>query len=118
MDAGKYRADEKNNIADEKELDEKSLVCIEMLRDAAREKGKLPVRADFSPEEVNIIKQKLGPWPRALEAAGLKTRGGISAAEKSRQKRLRSKKAAKQRKRDESGKNEETGAPEEDVKAE
>ncbi|MBQ5334789.1 MAG: hypothetical protein J6Z45_02455 [Oscillospiraceae bacterium] len=33
---------------------------------------RLPRRGDFTAEEVGLIKAYLGPWPRALEAAGLK----------------------------------------------
>ena len=33
---------------------------------------RFPKRSDFSEEEVVAIKAFLGPWPRALEAAGLK----------------------------------------------
>ena len=31
-----------------------------------------PQRSDFSEAEVVLIKEYLGPWPRALEAAGIK----------------------------------------------
>ena len=31
-----------------------------------------PKRSDFADDEVVLIKAHLGPWPRALEAAGLK----------------------------------------------
>lgn len=51
------------------------------------ELGRLPKRSDFPPETVCLIKQKLGPWPRALEAAGLKEASRTSSAEKSREKR-------------------------------
>lgn len=51
--------------------------------------GRLPKKSDFDPETVCFIKQKLGPWPRALETAGLKEVTKISAAEKSRLKRER-----------------------------
>lgn len=34
--------------------------------------GRYPKRADFSQREVVAIKAFLGPWPRALEAAGIK----------------------------------------------
>lgn len=33
---------------------------------------RLPKKSDFSPEDVNKIKGFFGPWPHALEAAGLK----------------------------------------------
>lgn len=41
----------------------------ELLRDG---NARLPRRSDFSDAEVVAIKAFLGPWPRALEAAGLK----------------------------------------------
>ena len=34
--------------------------------------GRCPKRSDFSGADAGWIKQILGPWPRALEAAGLK----------------------------------------------
>lgn len=34
--------------------------------------ARLPQKSDFTDEEVCFIKQSLGPWPRALEKAGLK----------------------------------------------
>lgn len=59
---------------------------------------RLPARSDFTSEEVCFIKQKLGPWPRALESAGLKEPPKISAKEKSRIKRERSRKNRKLKK--------------------
>ena len=88
--------------------DKKRELSVSLLCKKAEEKGSLPTRADFTPEEVNLIKQKLGPWPRALEAAGLKEKVGKSAAEKSREKRERAKKAAKLRKRTEQVESEES----------
>ena len=38
----------------------------------ARGENRYPQRDDFSPEQVVAIKAFLGPWPRALEAAGIK----------------------------------------------
>lgn len=52
---------------------------------------RLPKRSDFDDEAICFIKQKLGPWPRALEAAGLKVKTKPSAQEVSRQKRQRRK---------------------------
>ena len=37
----------------------------------ARGENRYPQRDDFSPEQVVAIKAFLGPWPRALEAAGI-----------------------------------------------
>lgn len=36
--------------------------------------ARYPSRSDFSVDEVIAIKAHLGPWPRALEKAGLKER--------------------------------------------
>ena len=51
--------------------------ALSLLRDKAaflRSAGetRCPQRSDFSEEEVVAIKAFLGPWPRALEQAGLK----------------------------------------------
>lgn len=52
-----------------------------------------PQRSDFSEREVVAIKAHLGPWPRALEAAGIKAPREDDHAEKTRQKRIRAKRA-------------------------
>ena len=57
---------------------------------------RFPKRSDFSDEEVNAIKAFLGPWPRALETAGLKEKQGTDRIEKNREKRI----LAKRRKRE------------------
>ena len=44
-----------------------------LLKSKAEELGRLPKRADFAEAELVAIKAFLGPMPRALEAAGLKT---------------------------------------------
>ncbi len=51
--------------------------CISLLQKKYEElkaqgRGDFPKRADFSENEVIAIKSHLGPWPRALEAAGIK----------------------------------------------
>lgn len=74
---------------------EKTLTAIRLLKDKAEVLGRLPQKGDFDSETVCFIKQKLGPWPRALEAAGLKAPPAVSAKEKSRLKRLRSRKNRK-----------------------
>ena len=43
-----------------------------MLQKKARELERIPKKGDFSQQEVIFIKAHLGPWPRALVAAGLK----------------------------------------------
>ena len=54
---------------------------------------RFPRRSDFSEDEVNAIKSFLGPWPRALEAAGLKEAREDGRAEKLLEKRIRAKRA-------------------------
>ena len=46
--------------------------AVQQLRKKADEVGRVPTKADFEPIEKIRIKSALGPWPRALEAAGLK----------------------------------------------
>lgn len=47
--------------------------AIQQLRQKAAELGTLPKKADFDEATRARIKAFLGPWPRALEAAGLKS---------------------------------------------
>ncbi len=75
--------------------DEKYEKAVALLCDKYNELGTLPKRSDFSPDEVCFIKQKLGPWTRALEASGLKEPPKVTAKEKSRQKRERSRRRRK-----------------------
>ena len=44
----------------------------ELLRQKEKELGRLPRKDDFDEATRSRIKAFLGPWPRALEAAGLK----------------------------------------------
>ena len=71
--------------------EEKQNVCIELLRDEYKKHpDRYPKRSDFTDEQVQAIKAYLGPWPRALEAAGLKE-ANHEKAEKRVQKRIRAK---------------------------
>lgn len=74
---------------------EKTNEAIAMITKKAEELQRIPKRSDFSGDEVCFIKQKLGPWPRALEAAGLKEPPLVSAKEKSRLKREKRRKLQK-----------------------
>lgn len=47
--------------------------AVLLLRQKEREIGRLPKKEDFDEVTRSRIKAFLGPWPRALEAAGLKT---------------------------------------------
>jgi len=69
--------------------DDKREYALALLRNKQAELGRRPKRSDFAPEEVCFIKQKLGPFPRALEKAGLKEVTKPSAALLSKQKRRR-----------------------------
>ncbi len=46
--------------------------ALAQLRDKAAELGRLPKKEEFDEATRSRIKAFLGPWPRALEAAGLK----------------------------------------------
>ncbi|MGN0648488.1 MAG: hypothetical protein ACI4J3_07655 [Oscillospiraceae bacterium] len=50
-----------------------------------------PQRSDFAPQQVANIKAALGPWGRALEAAGLKPPREDTRHHKTLEKRLRTK---------------------------
>lgn len=69
--------------------DKKRELAVSLLQRKYAELGRLPKRSDFPPETVCFIKQKLGPFPRALEQAGLKTAVRLPAALRSKQKRRR-----------------------------
>lgn len=58
---------------------------------AAEGLSRYPQRADFSAEEAAQIKAHLGPWPRALEAAGLKPPRDDGFAARQKEKRIVSK---------------------------
>ena len=61
--------------------------AVTLLRTKAAELSRLPKKADFSPEDASRIKGALGPWPRALEAAGLKEARKNTSLDKNREKR-------------------------------
>ena len=52
---------------------EKREWAIAQLRKKYGEIGRLPTKGDFSEADRCRIKAWLGPWPRALESAGLKS---------------------------------------------
>ena len=57
-----------------------------MLRSKYAELGRLPIKTDFEEIDRARIKAFLGPWPRALEKAGLKEakEKDVSAVKKKR----------------------------------
>lgn len=52
--------------------EEKKSWAVELLIEKNRELGRLPHKDDFDEVTRSRIKAFLGPWPRALEVAGLK----------------------------------------------
>ena len=76
--------------------------CICLLKDKQSEldsagESRYPRRGDFTPEEAAAIKAVFGPWPRALEAAGLKAEDP-GRKEKKKQKRIAQKRKRTERK--------------------
>lgn len=55
-----------------------------------------PKRSDFSEQAVVAIKAFLGPWPRALEAAGVKPPRDGDRKQKNREKRAKAKRARRE----------------------
>ena len=52
--------------------EEKKAWAEDLLRKKYQELGRLPTKKDFDDVACSRIKAYLGPWPRALESAGLK----------------------------------------------
>lgn len=52
--------------------EEKRSWAVRQLQIKQSETGRLPLKSDFDVVTLSRIKAFLGPWPRALEAAGLK----------------------------------------------
>lgn len=67
--------------------------CIVLLKEKSSELNGMLKKSDFSVEQVAMIKSYFGPWPRALEAAGIKevTAKRIETLEIRKQKYIRSK---------------------------
>lgn len=74
-------------------MEDKREECMLLLRQKKEETGRYPKKSDFSEEQVAMIKSYFGPWPRALEAAGLKEPRDEDKIEKKRQKRIERKRA-------------------------
>ena len=70
--------------------------CLVLLNEKYRELQsqsieRYPKRSDFSDREVVAIKAFLGPWPRALEAAGIKPPRDDDRPQRNKEKRARAK---------------------------
>lgn len=68
---------------------------IKLLQDMSAKQGRLPQKSDFNEYDVMRIKGFFGPWPWALEEAGLKPAKKQQRVEKNRQKHLSSKEKRK-----------------------
>ena len=66
--------------------EEKKLWAEELLQQKAKKLGRLPRKDDFDEPTRSRIKAFLGPWPRALEAAGLKEPRVVPEKSKKRKK--------------------------------
>ena len=70
--------------------------CILLLQNKYKELqaeglSRYPQRSDFEDREVVAIKAFLGPWPRALEAAGIKPPRDDDRSQRNKEKRARAK---------------------------
>lgn len=62
---------------------------LDLLRAVAVKENRLPKKSDFPPHDVNRIKGYFGPWPWALEAAGLKESKQAERKQRNYEKRQR-----------------------------
>lgn len=82
-------------MSDKKYTKEGSLLLLQNKYAELQEQGlsRYSQRSDFEDREVVAIKAFLGPWPRALEVAGIKPPRDDGHAEKNKEKRIRAKRA-------------------------
>ena len=66
--------------------EEKKNWAVGLLCEKAEELGRLPKKDDFDEITRSRLKAFLGPWPRALEAAGLKEAKDMPKKAKKRKK--------------------------------
>ena len=67
--------------------EEKKFLAVELLQNKCKELGRLPKKEDFDVVTLSRIKAFLGPWPRALEAAGLKSPKSVLGTNKRKKSR-------------------------------
>ena len=78
-----------------KEKPDKEAAAIRLLQEKAAALGRLPKKQDFEAATISWIKSSLGPWPRALEKAGLKPVSQTYLNRKARQRAKRRKNRGK-----------------------
>ena len=66
--------------------DEKKFWAVELLQEKCKELGRLPKKDDFDVVTLSRIKAFLGPWPRALETAGLKEPKAVTSKKRKNKK--------------------------------
>lgn len=71
------------------ENEDKKSWAVRQLREKQEEVGRLPYKRDFDVVTLSRIKAFLGPWPRALETAGLKEVKPEALSKKKSLKRLK-----------------------------
>ena len=82
-------------MSDKKYTIEECLLLLQKKYAELQSQGlvRYPQRSDFEELEVVAIKAFLGPWPRALEAAGVKPPREDDRAQRNKEKRIRAKQA-------------------------
>ena len=93
-DEGGFFYLEVKTMPDGKELNKE--YYLEQLKKVAERENRLPKKSDFSEYDVMKIKGFFGPWPWALEEAGLKEPKKQKKFDKNRAKRLARKKRLKE----------------------
>ena len=69
--------------------EDKKSWAIELLRNKQEDLSRLPHKDDFDEVTRSRIKAFLGPWPRALEAAGLKEPKALTTKKKKKRKSVK-----------------------------
>lgn len=67
-------------------IEEKRSWAVRQLREKYAETERLPHKSDFDAATLSRIKAFLGPWPRALETAGLKEKTEVGKKKRKRKK--------------------------------
>lgn len=80
-------------MSDKKYKKEDCIILLKSKHEELRTQGlsRYPQRSDFGEREVVAIKAFLGPWPRALEEAGIKPPRNDDHQQKNKDKRARAK---------------------------
>ena len=80
-------------MSDKKYKKEDCILLLQNKYKELQEQGlsRYPQRSDFEDREVVAIKAFLGPWPRALEAAGIKPPRDDDRPQRNKEKRARAK---------------------------